>query len=160
MAAMIALLIAAAAPPLPSELAHAWAEFSRKPALQRIQSTVEIGTLGLDRRRNQLDFWLRRVRVVRGRETIGWTDSRTCPAVRPAIAALRQLPVPPVAPPGLSTGGDIILDGIGYSLRAPTDSGEITIRSNIGTPLADWIEATSKALEPCWRSTVPRRNRN
>jgi hypothetical protein len=44
------------------------------------------------------------------------------------------------------------MDGTGYSLRAPTGfaNGTLTITSNVGSPLAAWIDGAFRTLEPCW----------
>jgi hypothetical protein len=141
----------------PVDLGPAWAEFSRKPALKREKTVVGIGTLGFDRRRSQLDFWLRRTVTANGIEKVAWADSRTCPAVRPMIAAMRELPVARFAPPGFSEGSPLIMDGVCYSLHSYSDDGSLTVSTNVGTPLASWVEASLERLGPCWTSTIPKR---
>lgn len=147
--------------PIPSNLGPAWAEFSRAPAARLTKTNVEVGTLGYDRQRARLDFWLRRT-VTRGinqEEQIVWTDTRTCARARPLLASIRDIPVPKFAPIGSSKGPPVILDGIGYSLKTYSDDGMLTEGTNIGTPLAEWIEAALKTLEPCWGTRVPERTR-
>lgn len=141
------------------ELGPAWAEFSRSPALKREKTTVEIGTLGFDRARGELRFWLRRTVSRHGKEQVMWADSGTCPALRAALAAMRDLPVSRFAPPGFSRGRSIIMDGIGYSLRSYSDEGSLTMNTNVGTPLASWVDNTLQALSPCWTATIPKRVR-
>lgn len=154
-----ALIIAAsltAAPPFDLS----WIEFSRSPALNSATDRVELGTLGMDRNGKELLYWLRRSVTIRDQVTVTWVDSRTCPAVRGALVALQSLPMPRPAPYGL--GGDntdIILDGVSYSLRIPAAYGrqgaQLMLSSNVGTPLAAWVEASFAALEPCWSPRPP-----
>jgi len=68
---------------------------------------------------------------------------------------MQNLRVPMLDVPGFSSGGEIILDGIGYSLEAPSRNGRISFDSNVRTPLAEWVEASLKALGPCWTATMP-----
>ena len=151
------LLVLAAASAVPVELGFAWAEFSRAEMLRHVTTRVEVGTLGYDRARDRPDFWVRRtVTTLRG-EQVSWIDARNCPAVRPALASMRSLPVPRFAPVGSSKGPPMYLDGNGYFLRSYSDDGMLTEETSLGTPLASWVEATLKALGPCWASTVPRR---
>lgn len=151
------LLLSIVAATAPINLGPAWATISRRPALERVKTNVEIGTLGVDRERGQLDFWLRRTVTKSGKDDISWADSRTCAAVRPAIARMRDLPVPKFAPPGFSEGPPLVLDGVAYSLRTYSDEGELTAVTNVETPLAQWVEESFKALNSCWTSTVPKR---
>ena len=150
------LLAVSAVPP---ELGPAWAEFRRAPAAHLIKTKVEIGTLGYDRQRGQLEFWLRRT-VVSGtneKEQVSWADTRSCVAAKPVIASMRDIPVPKFAPIGSSDGPPIVLDGIGYSLRTYSDQGTLTSETNVDTPLASWIEGALKALGSCWTRLVPQR---
>ncbi|TPG51681.1 hypothetical protein EAH76_16855 [Sphingomonas glacialis] len=51
-------------------------------------------------------------------DTIGWADSRGCPAMLPVLKAMRTLAVPRPTVPGMEQRlGSIIVDGIGYRLR-------------------------------------------
>ena len=155
LAAFVALV------PIPLELGSAWAEFSRAPAGHLTKTKVEVGTLGYDRSRKRLDFWLRRTVVsgIERTEQVTWATTRTCAAARPALASMRDIPVPKFAPIGSSEGPPVVLDGIGYSLRSYSDQGTLTEETNVDTPLASWIEQTLKALDQCWTRVVPERTR-
>lgn len=135
----------------------AWAEFSRHPALRREAEKVEVGTLG--REEGRLQYWLRRTVTEAGRETVTWTDSRHCPIVRSMLSGMRDIAMPRPAPYGFDGDGEITLDGVGYMLRAPVRfgaiEGEMTIRSNVETPLARWVEASLSSLAPCWTHAPP-----
>ncbi len=159
MTILIAALLAAS--PIPSQLGPSWAEFSRAPAARLTRIKVEVGTLGLDRDRQQLDFWLRRTVTsgVQEREEATWADTRNCPAARPLLASMRDIPVPRFAPVGSSEGPPITLDGVSYKLRTYSDHGMLTAETNVGTPVAAWIEGALSALETCWTNGVPERTR-
>jgi hypothetical protein len=156
---LIAMLVAAA--PVPPSLGTSWAEFSRKPALRLTKTTVEVGTLGYDRSRKRLDFWLRRTVTtgVDAKEQVSWTDTRTCARARPTLASIREIPVPRFAPVGSTEGAPVVLDGVGYRLRTYSDHGTLTAETNVGTPLASWIDGALKGLEGCWGEKVPERTR-
>ena len=157
MTLLIAALLAAA--PIPSELGPGWAEFSRSPSPSLTTTKVEVGTLGLDRERQQLDFWLRRT-VTSGaeqREEVSWADTRSCAAARPLLASMREIPVPRFAPIGSSDGPPMTLDGTLYALRTYSDHGVLTAETNVNTPVAEWVEAALGALEGCWGGRVPER---
>ena len=163
---MIMLSILMASTPVPLDLALAWAEFSRvplgtaAPSLRSVRTKVEVGTLGYDRGQRQLDFWLRRTVVTRGvvpTEEVTWADTRTCPAARPTLASMRNIPVPKFAPIGSTEGRPIVMDGVAYSLRTYSDQGKLTAETNVGTPLAAWIESALKAFDGCWGRSVPAR---
>lgn len=154
---LVAAFVAVA--PIPFELGPAWAQFSRAPAGRLIKTEVEVGTLGYDSARQRPDFWMRRT-VVRGIEhkaEVTWTDTRTCAAERPLLASMRNIPVPKFAPIGSSKGPAVILGGIGYSLRTYSDEGTLTAETNLGTPLAAWIEGALTVLESCWTKATPHR---
>jgi len=156
---MLAVLLGLS--PVPVELGSAWAEFRRAPATHLTKTKIEIGTIGYDRNRGHLDFWLRRTVVsgVKQKEEVTWADTRTCVIARPLIASMRDIPVPKFAPIGSSEGPPIVLDGVGYSLRTYSDQGTLTAETNVDTPLASWIEGALEALGSCWTSSVPRRTR-
>jgi hypothetical protein len=157
----ILLFALLASAPIPAELGPAWAEFSRVPSTRMMKTQIDVGTLGYDRGRKQLDFWLRR-RVTSGtkqQEEVTWADTRTCPAARRLLASMRDIPVPKFAPVGSSKGPPVILDGVGYSLRTYSDQGMLTDGTNVGTPLAVWIDSALKTLRPCWTARIPERTR-
>ena len=147
-------LVAAIAPPS-SPLPRQWASLSRAGALSRVSETIDIATG--DAQRSPVFRYRLRLTVARpnGTVAISWIDSAACPAVRPVIAGMRDIPMPRPAPYGV---GDeqrfIVLDGASYSLTTPSNdpSGTLTITSNIGSSLAKWVDASFAALAPCWRA--------
>jgi hypothetical protein len=159
----MSLLVAAwlAGAPIPVELGPAWAVFSRAEPGHLREMKVEVGTLGHDRSRDRLDFWLRRTVVTgidhRAQQT--WADTRTCARARPLLASMRDIPVPKFAPVGSSKGPPVVLDGNAYSLRTYSDQGTLTAETNIGTPLADWIDRALMDLDSCWTNLSPQRIR-
>lgn len=154
---ILALAFDALAPEA-SVLVAPWAEFRRYPALRGARTKVEVGTLGYDAARKQLDFWLRRTENAgTGHEVVTYADTRSCPPARSVLASMRDIPVPKFAPVGSSKGPPIWLDGIGYSLRTYSDEGHLTAETNMHTPLAAWIDQALKALDSCWVSAIPKR---
>ncbi|HEX5238424.1 MAG TPA: hypothetical protein VFW39_08180 [Sphingomicrobium sp.] len=147
--------------PVPFELGPAWAEFSREPAGRSTKTEIEVGTLGYDHARGQLDFWFRRTVTsgIKNEETVTWTDTRTCSAARPLLASIRDIPVPKFAPVGSSKGPPVMLDGVSYSLRTYSNQGLLTEQTNVGTPLATWVDAAVGILSQCWSTRVPQRTR-
>ena len=159
MTLIIAALVAVS--PIPSELGPAWAVFSQAPALRHTTTKVEVGTLGYDKGRGQLDFWLRRTvsKPLGAGEDVTWADTRSCAGARPLLASIRDIPVPKFAPIGSSGGAPVTVDGISYSLRTYSDEGHLTAETNIGTPLANWVEGALKTLSGCWTDRIPERAR-
>jgi len=54
----------------------------------------------------------------------------------------------------------ITADGVAYTLEAPAQYGNILgshirFNSNIGTPLAAWVDESFRKLEPCWSKEPP-----
>ena len=145
----------------------AWAEFSRRPLGNSVRPAidkVEIGSLGRDRSSGKLRYWLRYTRTQAGSQTVRWADSAACPAVQPMLEGMRKLGPPYPAPHGVGDYGpsEVVLDGVGYFLRTPAmfsglrQTGELTMRSNVGTPLAHWVEQSLELLDDCWAVQPPR----
>jgi hypothetical protein len=154
----VAAFAAAASPAIQSP---PWAEFSASPALKRETVRVEVGTLGYDRERKQLEYWMRRSFKGPKDENVTWTDSVRCPAVREVVRAMHDVAAPRPAPPGIDEPSNIVVtaDGTGYQLRAPGRYGDLMARvemsSNVGTPLARWVDSSLGALDRCWSDAVP-----
>ncbi|MFD1951770.1 hypothetical protein ACFSGX_13430 [Sphingomonas arantia] len=154
MLSILFILAAATQPPLPLQ----WAQFRRAGALSRVSETVDVATGG---KRIGADFpyQLRFTKDALGEKPqIKWADSATCPAVRSVIASMTSIKMPSPAPYGVPGEQMMItVDGTGYSLTAPSSDnmGEITISSNVGSPLAAWIDASFKQLAPCWKTSAP-----
>ena len=74
------------------------------------------------------------------------------------IVTMRTIQMPSPAPYGLpAESAAITLNGTGYSLTAPSSDnmGKLTISSNIGSPLASWVDTSLKQLGSCWRTAAP-----
>jgi hypothetical protein len=149
--------------PVPVRWLEPWAEFSRRPALQFLSTTIAIGSLGTkpDEPRR---YWFRKVTYSdRGRtaESINWADSATCPGASNTVIAMAAINMPAPAPyGGPRQPTRITMDGTNYRLTAPAvypagAAGTIEIQSNVGTQLAYWVEASMTVLEPCWQSAMP-----
>lgn len=161
MLSILAAAAVAAAQPVADD-APTLLTFSASPALRRTATEVTVGVLAS--RAGRTEYWLRRqVRLDRGRviET-GWTDSRRCPDVRAVLAGLEALPGIRPHVSGLDGNDDLhlVTDGVGYTLdvetAAPFDSNaRLTLRTNVHTPLAEWVEGALAKLAPCWSAERP-----
>lgn len=146
--------VEATAPAPDAFAARAWGSFERSPALRSDRERVEIAVDG--RTGDQLEYKLRLTpRFTLAPDEHLWTNSRTCPAVRVVLERLRALQPPAIVPPGFAPSPtQIIVDGFGYRLTAPladpSGMSRITWTSNIGTPLAAWVEDSLARLKPCW----------
>ncbi|WP_156360507.1 hypothetical protein [Sphingomonas sp. Leaf226] len=125
---IIALLQVAAVEPLP----HQWAKFSRGGGLSQNNETVEISVA----KRSDIKDSSYRLRLVtqsmRGVADIRWADSATCPGMQSLIESMRDIQMPPPAPPSLARDQTIIsmLDGLEYTLTTRTSDidGAVTLR--------------------------------
>jgi len=154
---MLAVLLALVNGPVLPELPRQWAQFSRSGSLNHVSETIDIAT-GDRGEDAEFRYILRRTKnSLNAEPEIAWADSATCPAVRSVIASMRKIQVPSPAPYGLEGESTAItLDGTGYSLTAPSSDnmGKLTISSNIGTPLAAWVDTPLKQLETCWKTAA------
>lgn len=142
---MIPLVLALVA----SATDEAWAEFSRADPLSQVNETVEVRSVP-----GRAEYQLTYTRQSKRKTETFTTTSTICPYARPVIGSMRGLNMPPLAPFGVDGNRrGSVQDGAMYTLRAPTDSsdGQITVSSNIGTPLAAWEDKALGALELCWR---------
>ena len=152
--AALALLAAplVQAPPLPAD--DGWAQFSAHHMLSHIDFDVAIGSTQSNK--GEVIYWVRRTTRHPGQSLgVAHADSVRCPAVLAVLRSMRDLPAPRPAPP-LLDNADILVtaDGTLYELHAPAaysgkTPGEISLSSNVGTPLADWVERSLAALQPC-----------
>ena len=88
-----------------------------------------------------------------GSSISSWATSRTCSGVREAVEALNSIPFPAVTSPSDRT--EIIVDGTTYSVLfsaryGSQHSGPLELRSNVGTPLATWVDKMIATTKPCW----------
>jgi hypothetical protein len=152
---MLSLLLALQVAPAPPELPRQWAQFSRAGALSHVRETVDIAT-GPRSEARAFRYTLRFTRQ-RGdaAPVTSWTDSATCPAVRAVIADMPNIKMPQPAPYGLSDGPlSVTMDGTRYALSAPSSDnmGRVSISSNVGSPLAAWVDTAFEKLKPCWQT--------
>jgi hypothetical protein len=93
-----------------------------------------------------------------------WADQKTCPALLPAIEALEIAMTPKLTGEGPARGGSIYstidgaqvtvwASGYVYPLNNLSHRFSVSYTTNLGTPTADWVEATLKQLAPCLSST-------
>jgi len=101
-----------------------------------------------------------------GLTTTEWANETDCPTLVQALATVEELPAPQIDVPGVGREGadqTISSDGVVYSLTSTWAvwqdnlkvGNSISLSSNRDTPLADWAEAMSEALVPCWGSDQP-----
>ena len=154
---LVGLMIAAAAPA--AQDFHAWARFSRQPARARRSETVEIATAGVDAASGRLRFTMRLTQTRLDEPPfVATTDSTRCPSVAETVRAMRTLAVPRIAPPGDDVGDVVVVaDGTTYSFEGPASgsNARLSFSTNVGTPLAAWIDARLTALASCWTPEKP-----
>jgi hypothetical protein len=148
-------LIVAAALAAPAQPDCRDVSFSKALALARTRQMTCV------ERNRELNVWSLRRTVTdrRGASPATYTDTSACPAVLPILQAVESLELPR---PNLHGFGDelevITMDGAEYTLTTSAPYGgndsDLTVRSNVGTPLARWIDAALTALEPCWRTAI------
>ena len=113
-------------------------------------------------------WWVARLVIMDGdRRQIRWADSRACPALVDALGRMMR-----ISPAGFTVSGmqpyapipAYLADGVVYTVwsnsgvqpdGSPVD---VTMTGN-GGGLAEWGEATLRALEPCWSDDAPPRPR-
>ena len=132
---------------------ESWAKFSAHQALSRHAIDVSIGT---QITAGEEIYWFRRsVRKPGQKIETSQTDTRSCPRMLVVLRALRELPMPrPKLPfadnePLVVTadGGEYSLTiSVGYPGAIPQD---LTLTSNVGTPLAAWVEDALATLDSC-----------
>eukprot|EP01037_Dinobryon_pediforme_P023631 gene23631-25129_t len=162
---LLALALQVASPPPVSRDGfgeRAFAQFSRSPALAHSSETVDVALAYRPYSSEPAAFTMRLTRRrFEQPDAILWADSHTCPAVRPVLDAMRAVASPQPRVPGIDPYGDILLDGTGYRLTtmarfANGQDGELTYSSNIGTPLATWVDRSLAALARCWKPFMAR----
>lgn len=147
---LIAQSEAAPAPALPSFL-----RLDVDPALGLGHRQLEVGIL--PREGSRPDYWFRRTSPRDASLPPAYTSTRDCPAARAVLESLEQLAMPAPDVPGTGRAvGVIVLDGVGYSLEAraihaDSQSGQVRLTGNVGSPLARWAQAMEAALAPCWQ---------
>jgi hypothetical protein len=155
---MLILLFVLADGASQTELPRQWAQFSRAGALSHVSETVDIATgdrAGSKEFPYTLRFTRRRLDAI---PEIRWADSATCPAIRTVIADMPNIRMPAPAPYGLPDQPlTITMDGARYALSAPSSDnmGRMSLSSNVGSPLAVWIDAAFEKLKPCWQANAP-----
>lgn len=125
------------------------------------ETQLEIGVLRAERGNH---YWLRRVNRKAGRTSVNWTDTHRCAAARDVVQAASGLEPPRVEIPGIPVTPDgsitLTLDGVQYSFESGAHydgngSSRIRFTSNVGTPLARFVESSLEALEACWSDEAP-----
>jgi len=153
---LVALMLQAAAIDAAAFDRDVWGRFSRAPALRHTSEEVAVAR---DGREGATSHFRLRLTVRRpGRpDAVRWTDTRSCAAARDAITAFAAVPLPHPDPPAMIDRDLVITaDGIGYAVTVPVGYGggslaePATFRSNVGTPLARWVDGALAGLRGCW----------
>ena len=105
----------------------------------------------------------RRLTIGPDGEKVEWAPISDCPGAAQALLALEHLQAPIIDVPTLGDEERLSppLDGITYRLwsRWPKWPGaigyEMSVESNVGTPLADWAGAFQTTMAPCWTAEAP-----
>jgi hypothetical protein len=95
-----------------------------------------------------------------------WADQKTCPALLPAVEALEKALAPKLTGDGpvRDDSMSLTVDGAGvvvwaagqvYPINNASHRFNVDYRTNLGTPTADWVEATLKELAPCLSPEKP-----
>ena len=152
---MLLIYLATLAQPAANPCAISFATFSRAPALDRTSETVCVRD---DRSRHGQYLVHRTVRDRGGSAAVSWASTRDCPTARDRLQDMEDLALPTPNVPGVGRELETItMDGIVYRLETlglyGGASANIVLISNVGTPLARWIDATFAALAPCWRDS-------
>jgi hypothetical protein len=137
---------------------HPWLTFTREPVLERSVITVEVGPLQNSKR--ERIYLFRRTIKHGGNVEVSWADTRTCPAASWVVEESIKVPPPRIQVPGVKDPAaddqiTLTMDGVGYSLNSGARYGSrvsstIRFTSNVGTPLAAWVEESLQKLAPCW----------
>jgi len=146
---IVAILLQAAS--LPALPADAWVRVSASVGSHRA-TIIDFITDPVDTRDGEHTLRLI-TRTGDGSSISSWATSRTCRGVREAVEALGSIPFPAVPSP--RDGTEIIVDGVTYSVLfsaryGTQDSGLLELRSNVGTPLAAWVNKMIATTKPCW----------
>jgi hypothetical protein len=177
---LIALALQAASLQEPRDVFadRAWGHFSRSPTMGGVIERVDVATATIAPSTKALAYTMRLTRRRLGQpDGMLWADSSRCPAMLPVLRAMQALPPPRPSVPGLepNPGADMV-DGVAYLLRVPahfagggdkvrtrfafgSSDGQMWFSSNLGTPLADWVDHSLAALERCWSPVAPRERR-
>lgn len=94
---------------------------------------------------------------------IEWATSFDCPGLEQTLIDLESMQMPKVDVPtvGRDDSRGPVADGVSYSLwsRYPTwPDGfgySVELRSNVGTPLAEWSTRFRQTLDDCWSDMTP-----
>lgn len=143
-----------------------WGSFSVTTSGRHVTTRVEVAEVRLSEDpRGSKDFWVaeRTERDLSGQGGPLWADSRTCPALVPAMARLASLEPIRITPPGAPARelSNVILDGSAYEVAAqgvyPAENagGGVRLTGNVDTPVARWVDDTLSALKPCWSASPP-----
>ena len=95
-----------------------------------------------------------------------WADQKTCPALLPAVEALEKALAPKLTGEGPVRNDDLAVTVDGsmivvwaagqvYPINNASHRFDVSYRTNLGTPTADWAQATLESLRPCLSAATP-----
>jgi hypothetical protein len=128
------------------------ARFSAHQALSRVDIDVAIHITG--KSPDDPSYWISRtIRKPRQKTQTSEFYTRTCPQMLAVLRSLHDLPMPRAYIPPQDPLF-VVADGTGYSLTIDAAypealPGELTLHSNVGTPLAAWIDDALATLDSC-----------
>jgi hypothetical protein len=129
----------------------AWAQLLSSET--RVRSTTTVDFIIPDRAaRERGEHTVRIIRKQEGAVEVRRATSTTCPAVSDAVSSFRTVPMP--QPQFPDQGTKDVRDGRTYIVRfdaryGDDDAGVVELSSNMGTPLADWVDKLLAKLGSC-----------
>lgn len=108
-------------------------------------------------------FAVRRATRQKDSTVVAWAGSSECSQMKPLLVRLEGVPPPRVDLYGIGqdSAAAPVFDGVTYSLWAAFPKWqeslgyELSMSSNIGSPLAVWTEALLAGLQHCWKPQAP-----
>jgi hypothetical protein len=94
-------------------------------------------------------------------QTIFWADQASCVKGSDVITDLAKINMPPIYVPGVSPeeATTVRADGAAYRLvvpgQYPSEPGRVALTFGTQTPVANWVDASFRALASCWQTKRP-----
>jgi hypothetical protein len=94
-------------------------------------------------------------------QTIFWADQASCVQGSGVITDLSKVNMPHISVPEVSPeeGITVRADGAAYRLvvpgQYPSEPGRVVLTFGTETPVANWVNASFRALAPCWQTKRP-----
>lgn len=115
---------------------------------------------------NGLVLAARRVQTPNGQASrIDWASASTCPQLVAAATAMEDLPMPRIEAPAVGReprSSPVVMDGASYFVWASdarfsggANSAGVELRALEGSPVAEWVSNSLKAMSGCWGPSLP-----